>query len=497
MIGQRLRESRYGRIVQAVCSGGAARVLSSAITLLSLPLAVRYLGAERYGVWATITTTAVWINLLDLGIANTLTNQISRAYAANDKPYGARYLTNALFLTSSVAILAGAAAALLIPRVDWARLLNVGANVNAAEVRHTVIAAVALMLLALPCNLVSKVLAGYQELHRSNYAAGAGAVAGLGGLALGIALRVSMPLLFVMSAGCLTFANLILLLIVVGAQKPWLRPRVGLLGHEPIRELLSSGSSFFLIQVAAVVVFSSDNVVVSHYLGPSQVTPYSVTWRLVGLVAVLQSLIFPALWPAYAEAYSKREYGWIRRTFAGTMAATFAINAGCAAILLLFGRGLIRLWAGAAAVPAWPLLAAMCLWAIISGFMTVESCLLAALNRTRAQAVLSIVAAGVNLALSVMWVRQIGSLGVIAGTIVSYLVVLVVPQTMIVRSLWRNELSPCDHRSASPSLPLAMTPATLAMSGARTRSSVTGGDTARMAASATCPRLLVCNGVRK
>ena len=77
------------------------------LTLISLPLAVRYLGAERYGVWATITTTVVWINLLDLGIANTLTNNISRAYALDDKASAARYFTNALLLTGGIA---GAAA---------------------------------------------------------------------------------------------------------------------------------------------------------------------------------------------------------------------------------------------------------------------------------------------------------------------------------------------------------------------------------------------------
>ena len=437
----KLATSRYGRIAHAVCSGGMARVFSSAITLVSLPLAVRYLGGERYGVWATITTIAVWINLLDLGIANSLTNHISRAYALHDRHYAARSFTNALVLTGGIAGLAGVALAWLLPRVNWARLLNVSANVSPSELRHLVLAAVAVMLLALPCNLVNKVLAGYQELHRANYAAAIGALAGLCGLVLGIRLRVSMPALFVMSAGCLTFASLAMLIRVVGFDKPWLRPGPDLLEPGLTCELLNSGWSFFLIQVAAVVVFSSDNLVVSHYLGPAEVTPYSVTWRMVGFVAVLQSLLFPALWPAYAEAHARSDYGWIRRTFAVTMTGTLALNAGCVAILLVIGRGLIRLWAGPAAVPPRSLLVAMCVWALISGLMTVESCLLAALNRTRAQAVLSILAAGVNLVLSIMWVRQFGSLGVIAGTIVSYLAVLVVPQTMIVRSLWANELA--------------------------------------------------------
>src|SRR5581483_5708032 len=161
--------SRYRRIVQGVWSAGLARVVSSLLTLVSLPLAVRYLGAERYGVWATVATTAAWINLLDLGIANTLTNHISRAYALGDRQMAARFFTNALMLTAGLAALAGLSCAALLPHINWVRLLNVSAPASAAEVTHTVEAAVALMLLALPCNLIGKVLAGYQELHRSNY----------------------------------------------------------------------------------------------------------------------------------------------------------------------------------------------------------------------------------------------------------------------------------------------------------------------------------------
>jgi O-antigen/teichoic acid export membrane protein len=433
--------SRYGRIASAVSTGAAARLLSAAITLVYLPLAVRYLGAERYGVWATVTTTVVWINLLDLGIANTLTNSISRAYALDDKGSAARYFTNALLVTGTIAAAVGGIFAVIFSRVNWMRLFNVSANVPAAEVRNTVLVAAALMLLGLPCNLGGKLLAGYQELHRNNYAVCAGAVAGVFGLALGITLRVSMPMLFVMSVGGPTLASLANLVFVVVWYKPWLLPRASLLDRWTSRELLNSGSSFFLIQVAAVVVFSSDNIVVSHYLGAAEVTPYSVTWRLVGFAAVLQSLIFPALWPAYAEAYAKRDYGWIRRTFSLTMTGAVALNLCCVGVLVVFGRALIRMWAGPASVPTFSLLLAMGIWALISGFMNVESCLLAALNRTREQAALSIVAAVVNIALSVALVRHIGSVGVIGGTILSYVLVLVIPQSVIVRSLFKKELA--------------------------------------------------------
>ena len=432
--------SRQGRIVQAVCSATAARLLTSAVTLISLPLAVRYLGAERYGVWATVSTTVVWINLLDLGIANTLTNHISEAYALDDRASAARYFTNALALTVGIAGSVGVVFALVCPHVNWVGLFNVNADLSTAELKRTVATAVALMLLGLPCNLAAKVLAGYQELYRNSIAICAGTLASVVGLAAGIMLRVSMPVLLLMSLGCLPLANVVNLVSIVVWRKPWLLPRPSLLRRSAVRELLHSGSPFFLIQIAAAVVFSSDNLIISHYLGASEVTPYSVTWRLVGLAALLQSLIFPALWPAYTEAHVKGDYSWIRRTFSVTMKGTVALNVSCVIALMFFGRALIRIWVGPDAVPSLSLLAAMGLWAVVSGFMSVESCLLAALSRTREQAVLSIGAAAMNIGLSLLLVRHLGSLGVIGGTILSYLVVLVVPQSMIVRQVFRSEL---------------------------------------------------------
>ena len=117
--------------------------LSAGLTLVSLPLAVRYLGAERYGVWATITTTVVWINLLDLGIANTLTNSISRAYALERQGFGSALFHQCLADQRKHCGDCGRGLRAVCSRVNWIRLFNVSANVPAAEVRNTVAVAAA------------------------------------------------------------------------------------------------------------------------------------------------------------------------------------------------------------------------------------------------------------------------------------------------------------------------------------------------------------------
>lgn len=434
------KQTRGERIAAAISSGAAVRIVSSLVSLMSIPLAVRYLGAERFGIWATITSTVAFLNLLDLGIASTLTNQIARSYAMGDKDYAARSATNALALTVSVACGAGAMLALLWPHIEWTFLFGVAPTVPRGEVSSTIAVAAALMLIGLPASLAGRIFAGYQQVHLNNVVVACGTIGNLFGLLLGVWLRVSMPWLFLMSAGCLTFCNLAALM-AHWWLKPWLRPRRAHLALSSACELLSSGSGFFLIQVAGVVVFSSDNVVVGHYLGSAQVTPYNLAWRLVGLTAVLQSLAFPALWPAYAEACVRQDVAWIRRTFRLVMRAAVALNLLLAGVFIAFGKTAIRWWAGGAAVPSTTLLASMALWAVISGCMSAESCLLAAVGRTRLQGVLSIIAAAVNLGLSIALVQHIGAVGVIAGTILSYLLVLVVPQGLMVRSVLRGSRS--------------------------------------------------------
>jgi len=156
------------------------------------------------------------------------------------------------------------------------------------------------------------------------------------------------------------------------------------------------------------------------------------------MTAVMQGLLFPALWPAYAEACARGDYAWVRRAFRITFRGTIAFNLVFGVLLLAIGRTLIRWWVGPSAVPSLALLGAMALWAVISGAMTVESCLLAAVNRTREQGVLSVVAAGLNLSLSIVLVQRAGAVGVIAGTVLSYLIVLVVPQSLMVRQVLKS-----------------------------------------------------------
>jgi O-antigen/teichoic acid export membrane protein len=222
-------------------------------------------------------------------------------------------------------------------------------------------------------------------------------------------------------------------------DRPWILPTPAAVDRSALRGLLSSGMGFFFLQIAGLIVFNSDNLVISHYLGAVDVVPYSVTWKVAGYASVLQTAIFPSLWPAYSEAYERGDYAWVRKAFWTGTRLSLGFVAAATVLLVLFGRPLIRWYIGAPAVPSETLLAAICLWTVISAGMDLQACFLAAINRVRLQGMLSVVAAALNLWLSICLVKRIGSLGVVLGTILSYAITLIAPQTWIV---WRGLYHP-------------------------------------------------------
>ncbi len=420
---------RYGlrAVFYGSFSAGVARVLMTLSTFISLPLTVRYLGPERYGIWVVTVTITGWISMMEFGITDTLTNTIAETHATADRQKAARYTTNALMIALCFASVLFALGAIGWNRVDWSGFFKVTHAVHLSEIRNTLAIACSLTVLTPLCTIGVKILSGYQQTHVANMVTAIGAVLSMAGLLVGMYLGFNMPLLFLCSSGFTTLSGLSLLLWVVLIGKPWLRPRVRHLDSLVARQLFSTGAPFFLIRIAGIVVFGTDNLVISHFLGADQVTPYSVTMRVVTYAQFIPSLMFASLWAAYAEAHARGDGQWIRRTYAHALRFNVAIILALLAILAVCGRWLIGIWAGQAAVPSETLLLAMSVWTIILGITGLQSCLLGGIGRTRIQSYAAIATGVINLILAVVLVQAIGAIGAVTATILAY-TCTIVPQ---------------------------------------------------------------------
>lgn len=423
------RENRTKRLFEAVGSAILSKGVLVVVNILSIPIAIRYLGAERFGIWTTISTFLAMVLVLDLGVANSLTNFISEAYARNDRKHASRYSTTALSVMTVIAGALGLVAWALWPHLHWYTIFHLSSRLEVPSVSHAVAAALLIFLIDLPARLAVKILGGYQELRTANIFAAVGSIGNLITIVLLVHLRAGLAAMVAGSAAALVGADLLCLLWLVLFHKPWLRPSLSHLNRAAARRMMQLGTEFFMLQIAGLIVFNSDNLVVVHYLGPAEVAPYSVAWRLVGYAAIVQALLTPALWPAFSEAFDRGDLPWVRHTFWRIMWITMGTALGFALLFAVLGRWMIRIWATNAAVPGETLMILMCIWVLISTFMNNTATVLVSKGKTRLQSWCSVGAAALNLWLSIWLVQRIGSKGVILGTILSYLIVLVVPQT--------------------------------------------------------------------
>src|SRR5215469_17585816 len=96
---------RYRRAGVTASTSYIAKALTILTGFVSVPLTIAYLGAERYGVWLTISSLLLWLALTDFGLAgNALVNVLSEAVGNDDRVSAQQYTASAFWALLAIAL---------------------------------------------------------------------------------------------------------------------------------------------------------------------------------------------------------------------------------------------------------------------------------------------------------------------------------------------------------------------------------------------------------
>ncbi len=424
----------YSRILKGISTALAGRGVAVVTTFIAVPLTVRYLGAERYGIWVTLSSILAWLTVFDLGIGNTAINKIAEALALKEFAT-ARLRVNAAYAgITAVAVVLGLGVSIAWRFISWPAVLGAKMAGDRGEINLAAAFAIIVFLASFPFTVTPKILGACKKLTLANYWASAGSMLSLLLLVAATRLHLGLPGLVVAFSGS-TLLTGALSTAWLYRHFDWLTPALRSIPREHVSELLNTGLPFFAVQIAGIILLQTDNVIIAQILGAREVTPYSVTWRLFSYSSLLQVVSIPALWPAYADAFARRDFSWVRKTYRYNVKIAVGSTLAVVALLVIIARPFIRLWAGAAAVPSHGLVVAMAIWSCLVVLCWCESCLLGAAGRVKGQAIYSGIGAVVNVAASIFLGRAFGLVGVVSGTICAYVLCIIVPQTIEVRRI--------------------------------------------------------------
>lgn len=427
----RARE-RLRRAALTTLASAAAKLIALAANLVSVPLALNYLGAERFSLWLTIASGYALLEFADLGLGNGLLNVIASATAAARSRLRT-YVSSATFLLLAIAAFAAAAFFVASPILPWGRLFDAQSAALSAETRSACGALVASIAIGLPLGIVRRVQMGFQEGFAANLWQCAGSILSLAGLLIAIRLRAGLPMLVLCLAGAPSLALALNWLVEFRYRRAWLAPSLRLFEWNAGAALMRDGVLFVILQVGALAMSAPDPLIAASCLGLANTADFAVVHRLFMLVVPLQGMWLMALWPAYGEALASGDLAWVRRTLSRTVALAFGSSVLIGLVLVTFRTPIFSAWLHRAWTPPFQLCVALAACIVVLSTGMAVSMYLNGSNAIREQAVVTLVMTLVVVALKIFFCKRLGAAGIPLGMFIGYTSVMAPFFTMLIR----------------------------------------------------------------
>ena len=425
--GEGRAKERHRHIAWTSVTAATAKGAAGLAMLISVPLTLGYLGPERFGMWMTISAVVTMLGFADFGLSNGVLNAVAHASGRDADREIRRIISSGLVMLCIVSAIILLIFSGIYPLVSWASAFNVVTMTAAAETGSVVLVLMLCFIATLPLGVTQKIQMGLQEGYWANLWETLGSIGGLLGILVAIRLEAGLQWIALAMVGVPIVFRAINTLVFFGFQKSMFRPRLGSVDFNVVKGLTRTGFLFFILQIAVIVGFQSDNIIIARILGVEAVAGYDVALKMSTLPAMFIGLLIAAQWPAYGEALTRGDTNWIRSTFSKTLRLSLSVAIPFAFVLLLWGGDIIRMWAGPDVVPSTALMAGMAAWSLLLVIGVVVSALLNGLHVVRFQVICAMLMAIGNILLSVFLVRNIGVSGAIFGTLVAYLIFTLLP----------------------------------------------------------------------
>jgi O-antigen/teichoic acid export membrane protein len=354
-------QERYRLAAWSAITSALSKGTSMLVMLISIKLTIPYLGADRFGAWLTIASFAAMLSFLDLGAGNALTNNIACSAAHDDHTKLQKNISGGVGILFIVGLMASILLTISASLLPWEALIKVSSKNIYDEIRSTCILFGSLFGIQLFSNGLQKIFAGLQRAYVANLISAISNAIILIVLFFAAKAEAGIYFLLFITLGGTALLNSTLLIILIKKNLFTLH-RIGKAIVHTHKPLLASGGLFFVLQITTMVGWGADSLIISSTLGATQVAIFGVAQKIFQLVSQPLSIMNTPLWGAYADAHTRKDIFFIKKTLILSLSATAiaAIILGLA--ILMWRNEIINYWTNGGLQIPLALMIAFFLW---------------------------------------------------------------------------------------------------------------------------------------
>ena len=418
-MNQVISENRSKNYIKQIKGSFLFKGLSIFASFLSVPLMIKYLGIEQYGVWSTLLSIVSWIVLFDIGIGNGLRNKISESLAEEKKEEAYKYISTAYTIIGAISVILILTFLLASEYISWQKVFNI-TTVDNEELQKVVNITAIFLFLNFWLSLINQVFNGFQKTSLVVFNQFLSNIFSLFAVFVLYTFYESSLIKLAFAYGISLLASSLILSFWFYQKNREFIPKIKSFGLNYTKSITSLGFKFFIIQIAVIVIFTTDKILITQLFGPEYVASYDVVFKLFSVITIAHGILMAPLWSAYSDAYHRGDIEWIKKTIKNQLKIYLLIILSTG-LLVFLAQPIIHLWIGKDFIVDNMLIIAMALFILVSTWSNIFSYFVNATDNLNVQINTSIVAIIVNIPLSIIFIKVFGMgvYGIVFATCIS------------------------------------------------------------------------------
>jgi O-antigen/teichoic acid export membrane protein len=404
---QKSKSERYINVQNNLLGLFFLKGINIFVTFLSLPLILGYLDATKYGIWLTISSVIGWAGIFDLGLSNGLRNLLGRSLTEKNYLESRKIVSTTFVLLLLIIVPLFSILIFIIPKFNWGYILNAPTNLN-EDIRTLILCVFCFFCVRFVSGLIFTVLSTDHKSAMAEFLTTCISVLNL--ILIYVLIKYTKNSLFYLgffSSLLMTLIPLIASLWFFNKGYKFVSPSFKFYDKTKIKELLNQGVGFFFIQISALVLFSTDNMIISQVFSPAEVVPFNISYRLFSLTTMVFGIILTPFWSAYTEAYHKSDFNWITRT-TKKLLYIFALYTIGVFVLLIFSQFFYEFWLGSKVSIPFKISMFMSVFVVVQGFNMIFVTFIFSTGKVKVQMYLAVITAILNIPLSIYLSKNLG-----------------------------------------------------------------------------------------
>jgi len=388
-------------------------IIQMIIPLLLLPLMVKNLGNELYGLWILFTTIIAYLGISGFGFGTTFIKEVSKSDNT--------HILNTYFNTTLMFYLLISLILIPINIYIYVNLENLFLidQIYVLEAKRVYVLFVLTFYVNFLSSLLGSLLFAKNLLYLQNYLS----------IIISISSFVSMyvALYFGYSIITLGLINLffslcsMLLLYLIVKRKVTFELSWKHFDMHTLKQMFHPSIHYFFITASAMIILYSDNIIISSFIGLSSLTLFYIAYKVVSIPQNLLFKIVDVAIPDISKMYEKKQYKQIIKLHNKMLVISLIMGIFGFGFLHVYGLDLIGWWVGEERIINTNVFHVFIYFAIIHAGVHVSAVFLVAMGEHTKTSYMTMVDASLNIIISIVLLQYYGLLGIALGTLIAHL----------------------------------------------------------------------------